>query len=167
MCALILATGFFYPENASLTHYDFLAVSAISIQIILLATGMETWNEAKVILIYHIAGTAMKAFKTQAGSWVYPEESTLRIGAVPLLLGFMLVALFIWFTENIGTYAKAWAYPGQELGWRMVSIAKLGSWYLLMVISFVLVAMVNPITSYRAAKTRVKSDVAKNNELTR
>lgn len=60
---------------------------------------------------------------------------------MPLLLGLLLVALFIWFAENIGTYARAWAYPDQEAGWRMVSLSKLGSWYLLMLISFVLVVM--------------------------
>ena len=60
---------------------------------------------------------------------------------MPLLLGLLLVALFIWFAENIGTYAQAWAYPDQEAGWRMVSVSKLGSWYLLMLISFVLVVM--------------------------
>ena len=61
---------------------------------------------------------------------------------MPLLLGWLLVALFIWLAENIGTFARAWSYPGQEDGWQMVGIAKLGSWYLLMYISFVLVAWV-------------------------
>lgn len=64
---------------------------------------------------------------------------------MPLLLGFLLVALFIWFAENIGTFASAWSYPGQESGWEPVGIAKLGSWYLLMLISFVLVSLVNPV----------------------
>lgn len=61
---------------------------------------------------------------------------------MPLLVGFGLVALFIWFAENIATFANAWNYPGQRDGWEMVGAAKLGSWYLLMLISFVLVAMV-------------------------
>ncbi|GMN01500.1 DUF817 domain-containing protein [Erythrobacter sp. MTPC3] len=63
---------------------------------------------------------------------------------MPLLVGFGLVALFIWFSENIATFANAWNYPGQEAGWEMVSIAKYGSWYLLMLISFVLVELVQP-----------------------
>jgi uncharacterized membrane protein YoaT (DUF817 family) len=62
---------------------------------------------------------------------------------MPLLVGWLLVALFIWFAENIGTFSNAWLYPGQRHGWRMVSIAKLGSWYLLMIISFVLVSLVH------------------------
>jgi uncharacterized membrane protein YoaT (DUF817 family) len=62
---------------------------------------------------------------------------------MPMLLGFFLVALFIWIAENIGTWSKAWMYPGQENGWAMVSPAKLGAWYLLMIISFVLVTLVH------------------------
>ena len=33
---------------------------------------------------------------------------------MPLLLGFTLVALFIWFAENIGTFTAAWIYPHQR-----------------------------------------------------
>ena len=62
---------------------------------------------------------------------------------MPLLLGWLLVALFIWFAENVGTYAHAWNYPDQRDGWQMVSIGKLGAWYLLMIISFVLVSLVH------------------------
>jgi uncharacterized membrane protein YoaT (DUF817 family) len=65
--------------------------------------------------------------------------------AMPLLVGFFLVALFIWFAENIGTFAQAWAYPNQMNGWHLVTPAKLGSWYLLMIISFVLVSLVTPV----------------------
>ncbi|QLC21552.1 DUF817 domain-containing protein [Parasphingopyxis sp. CP4] len=74
--------------------------------------------------------------------WVHyhPWKKARRM---PLLLGFLLVALFIWFAENISTYARAWTYPSQETGWEMVSLAKLGSWYLLMIISFVLVSLVH------------------------
>ncbi len=64
---------------------------------------------------------------------------------MPLLLGFFLVALFIWGAENIGTFARAWTYPGQEDGWHPVGLAKLGSWFLLMLISFVLVSLVHPV----------------------
>ena len=62
---------------------------------------------------------------------------------MPLLLGWLLVALFIWFAENLATFARAWTYPDQASGWQLVSPAKLGSWYLLMYISFVLVAAVH------------------------
>lgn len=64
---------------------------------------------------------------------------TLRM---PVLVAFALVALFIWFAENIGTWAGAWAYPDQLDGWSPVSWTKLVSWFLLMLISVVLVTFV-------------------------
>jgi len=59
---------------------------------------------------------------------------------MPLILGWFLVALFIWFAENLATFSRIWIYPSQSAGWTMVSPTKLGAWYLLMYISFVLVA---------------------------
>jgi uncharacterized membrane protein YoaT (DUF817 family) len=69
-------------------------------------------------------------------------KSDRKVRGLPMLLGFVLVALFIWFAENIGTYSHAWIYPAQHAGWRPVSFAKIGSWFLLMIISFVLVSVV-------------------------
>lgn len=66
-----------------------------------------------------------------------------RYRNMPLLLGWFLVALFIWFAENIATYANIWIYPNQAQEWQMVSLAKLSSWFLLMLLSFVLVSLVN------------------------
>lgn len=63
---------------------------------------------------------------------------------MPVLLAFLLVALFIWFAENIATWSDAWSYPDQLDGWQPVSIAKLGSWFLLMIISVALVTWVYP-----------------------
>lgn len=59
---------------------------------------------------------------------------------MPLLLGLLLVSLFVWFGENIATAAGAWLYPGQRWGWRPVGPAKLASWFLLMLVSYTLVA---------------------------
>ena len=226
MLALILGTFLLWPDESPISRYDFLVVGAVAIQVAMLALKLETWAEARVILLFHIAGTVMELFKTAHGSWIYPEDSILRIGAVPLFSGFMyaavgsyiarvqrifhirvrhypplwttwalaaavyvnffahhwlpdvrlalfvatallfgrgwfwftadrarlrmplllgygLVALFIWFAENLGTLGRAWVYPGQEAGWEPVSLAKLGSWYLLMIISVVLVSLVH------------------------
>lgn len=63
---------------------------------------------------------------------------------MPLLVAFLLVAIFIWLAENIATWSNAWAYPDQVGGWHPVSVAKLGSWFLLMMISVVLVAWIYP-----------------------
>ncbi len=226
MVALIVVTHYAYPKDAFLSRYDFLFIAAITIQCLMLGFRLETLDEAKVILIYHIIGTAMEVFKTGVGSWIYPEDAFFRIGGVPLFSGFMyasigsyiarcwrlfdfrfahhpplwalsllsaaiylnffshhymvdlrwllfiastillgrawihyhiwhtrrrmplllglfLVSLFIWFAENLGTWAKAWMYPHQATGWSMVSFAKLGSWFLLLIVSYTLVAWVN------------------------
>jgi uncharacterized membrane protein YoaT (DUF817 family) len=226
MLFLIIATKYLPPDGFGIARYDFLFLAALAIQLSMLAFKLETTAEAKVILIFHIVGTAMEIFKTSVGSWTYPEESFFRIGGVPLvsgfmyasvgsymarisrifdmrytgyppmpatvllaaaiyvnffthhyvldvryalfaataglylratvhyrvfrfrhrmplLVGFLLVALFIWFAENIGTWSRAWLYPGQRDAWTPVSIQKLGAWYLLMIISFVLVTLVH------------------------
>jgi uncharacterized membrane protein YoaT (DUF817 family) len=225
MLALILGTHLFWPAHASIARYDFLVIAAIGVQALLLATKLERWEEAAVILIFHVVGTIMEIFKTAHGSWIYPEHNLLRIGGVPLFSGFMyacigsyiariwrlfeikfiryppiwttwtlailayvnffthhyvldirlglfafsglifwgtwfvftpdqkprrmpmiigliLVSLFIWFAENLGTFASAWVYPNQAHGWRLVPIEKMGAWYLLMLLSFVLVSLV-------------------------
>jgi uncharacterized membrane protein YoaT (DUF817 family) len=63
---------------------------------------------------------------------------------MPLVLAFLLVAIFIWIAENIATWSNAWVYPNQADGWQPVSATKLVSWFLLMIISVVLVAWVYP-----------------------
>ena len=225
--SLVLLTKWFWPPHAWLARYDFLFLSALTVQALLLILRMETVREAKVILIFHIVGTLMELFKTDVGSWTYPENNFFRLGHVPLFSGFMyasvgsfmarttrildmrythypnrnvtiilailiyanffthhfipdmrialfvavavafgptwvyyrpyrkfrrmpllvgfgLVALFIWGAENIGTFATVWIYPHQKNGWQLVRFGKYGSWFLLMIISFILVSLVHP-----------------------
>jgi uncharacterized membrane protein YoaT (DUF817 family) len=224
---LMILTWRFYPAGAPLARYDVLFLGMIAAQVALLAGRLETSEEAKVILIYHLVGTAMEIFKTSTGSWIYPEPNFFRIAGVPLfsgfmyscigsylcrawrlfdfrfsrhpnrlslialsaaayanfftdhfgidlrwllfaaaallfgrttihfkvwrisrsmplLLGFVLVSSFIWLSENIGTYTRTWLYPSQQHAWSMVSPGKLGSWFLLLVISYTLVSLINP-----------------------
>jgi uncharacterized membrane protein YoaT (DUF817 family) len=61
---------------------------------------------------------------------------------LPILVAFTGVAFFIWIAENVGTAAGAWIYPHQSGGWEPVSMSKLVSWLLLMIISVVLVTFV-------------------------
>lgn len=114
MLALLVATSFWWPQDAVLARYDSLVLAAVGLQVLLLATGLERPREALVIAIFHLVGTAI------------------------------LTAFFIWIAENLGTYASAWVYPDQADGWTPVSLAKMGSWYLLMMLSFVLVTLVHP-----------------------
>ncbi len=80
---------------------------------------------------------------------------------MPLLLGWLLVSLFIWFAENIATFANIWIYPNQSNQWEMVPLAKLSSWYLLMMLSFVLVTLINNINLYETALEKTAKHIAK------
>lgn len=59
---------------------------------------------------------------------------------LPMVVWFALVGAGIWLAENAATAGGAWAYPDQRLGWRAVSLGKVQSWSLLVIVSFVLVA---------------------------
>nr|WP_095597141.1 DUF817 domain-containing protein [Actibacterium pelagium] len=222
LCALLLSAAIWQPEW-QIARYDALVVFAVAIQILFIATGLESLREARVILLFHLTGTAMEIFKVQAGSWSYPEVGLLKLWGVPLFSGFMyasvgsymarvirifrmhfapfppypwvlalavaiyvnffahhflpdirialfaatlvlfartriwfeigtlfywmplplaaiLTAFFLWVAENIGTLTKTWVYAGQ--GAEMVSFAKMGSWYLLLYVSFATVLLV-------------------------
>jgi uncharacterized membrane protein YoaT (DUF817 family) len=60
---------------------------------------------------------------------------------MPMPLAAFLSSFFLWLAENIGTSTKTWIYTGQS-GHQMVSLAKMGSWYLLLFVSFVTVTLV-------------------------
>ncbi len=76
-----------------------------------------------------------------------------EVRRMPILLGFFLVALFIWFAENIATFSHAWLYPAQRGGWTLVPPEKLGAWLLLMIISFVLVATLHGMETAKNPET--------------
>lgn len=224
MLGAIILTAVFWQEGAAVSRYDFLVVFAVVVQALLLWLRMESWREAKVILLFHISGTAMEVFKLQMGSWDYPETGILEIGGVPLFSGFMyasvgsfmaramrifdmqfvgypkfwasvvlavaiyvnffshhfmpdlryvlmamtvglfwrtrvyftpfgarlwmpmvaaamLSSLFLYIAENVGTLTGTWLYHGTA-SFSFASIAKMGSWYLLLFVSFVQVSLV-------------------------
>lgn len=60
--------------------------------------------------------------------------------SMPLSVGFALTAFFIWVAENISTFWGAWQYPSQVHAWSVVSTNKITSWFLLVIISFIIVA---------------------------
>ncbi|TRW98464.1 DUF817 domain-containing protein [Paracoccus sp. M683] len=218
----ILGTKAIWQPDWALQRYDALFLLAVTIQALFLIFRLESWAEARVILLFHLTGTAMELFKTYAGSWTYPEPALFRLMGVPLFSGFMyasvgsfmarairifdmrftpyppfwmtvllavaiyvnffahhylpdirwllfagtlaiygrtwvwfrisrwyrmplvlaafLSSLFLWIAENVGTRTGTWLYAGQhEL--QMVSFAKVGSWYLLLYVSFVTVTL--------------------------
>jgi len=227
LLVVIVGARLWYPDGAALARSDFLTLAAIIIQVVMVATRLETLRELRVVVLFHIVGTVMEVFKTEVGSWSYEVDGVLRIAGVPLFSGFMyaavgsymvrvyrtfdlrfdryprrwitavlaaaiylnffthhyvfdmrlllilavvivfgrcvmhfrifrrrsrlplvvsfgLVAAFVWIAENIATWSRAWLYPSQLNGWRPVTFEKFGSWFLLMIISVVLVAWVYP-----------------------
>ena len=64
------------------------------------------------------------------------SDSRFKVPMLPILL---LLAFLIWIAENISTFYKIWLYPSQVDAWHMVGWGKLGSWYLLFLLSLVLV----------------------------
>jgi len=220
----ILVTSAIWQDDWALARYDALLIFAVTVQVLFLLFRLETMREARVILLFHLTGTAMELFKTQAGSWAYPEPAIMKIGMVPLFSGFMyasvgsfmarairvfdmkftpyppywtslvlavaiyvnffahhylpdirlglfaatavlffrtrvtfrigtntywmpmllaaiLSSFFLWLAENVGTYGRVWLYAGQKAG-EMVSLSKMGSWYLLLWVSFATVTLV-------------------------
>ncbi|UWQ38662.1 DUF817 domain-containing protein [Leisingera aquaemixtae] len=224
LLAGLIFTGWIWQPEWPLARYDALLIYALALQGLLLATGMESWREVRVILLFHLTGTAMEIFKVQAGSWAYPGAGVIKLYDVPLFSGFMYAAVgsymarvirlfdmhfapyppfwstvllaaaiygnfyahhylpdirmglfaatvllfartriwfrigeqfywmplplaaflssfFLWLAENVGTGTKTWLYNGQASG-EWVSLAKMGSWYLLLYVSFVTVTLV-------------------------
>lgn len=225
LLAALLFTKAIWQASWPLHRYDALLIFALATQAVFLWARLETWTEAKVILLFHLTGTAMEVFKTGAGSWTYPEPGLFKLFGVPLFSGFMyasvgsymarvirifdmafapyppfwatlllaaaiyvnffahhflpdirlalfaatillylrtrvwfriarryywmplplaaiLTSFFLWLAENIGTGTGTWLYAGQNPLER-VSFAKMGSWYLLLYVSFVTVTLVH------------------------
>ena len=61
---------------------------------------------------------------------------------MPTAESFVLIGGALWLAENLATLLGAWRYPDQHDRWHLVHVGKLGSWALLVTLSFVLVAAV-------------------------
>lgn len=93
MLAAIIGSKLVWQPDWSIHRYDALFLFAIATQAAFLAFRLETWEEARVILLFHLTGTAMEWFKVHAGSWAYPEPAMLKLMGVPLFSGFMYAAV--------------------------------------------------------------------------
>lgn len=83
---------------------------------------------------------------------------------MPMPLAGILSAFFLWVAENVGTATKIWLYSGQAPG-EIVHVSKMGSWYLLLYVSFVTVTLVqrdalSPVPFRPDPKSAPKSDRA-------
>jgi uncharacterized membrane protein YoaT (DUF817 family) len=71
---------------------------------------------------------------------------------MPLSLAFIIVGFFIWLAENIATFFNGWKYPDQHESWQLVSFSKISSWFLLVIISVIIVAQLKHVKANRTAK---------------
>jgi uncharacterized membrane protein YoaT (DUF817 family) len=60
--------------------------------------------------------------------------------SMALLASFVLIGFFVWVAENFATFFGAWVYPNQAQAWAVVSMDKISSWALLVIVTFILVA---------------------------
>ncbi|WP_018934171.1 DUF817 domain-containing protein [Gracilibacillus lacisalsi] len=213
-------------------RYDLILIICLITQVLMLVTKLETWDELKVICVFHLIGLALEIYKVHMGSWNYPEEALTKIFGVPLYSGFMyasvasylcqawrrldvqlekwpptwtvailsaaiyfnffthhyiydfrwvlkiatillflqtivyyrvnhrtykmplvlsfvLIGFFIWIAENIATFFGAWQYPRQSQTWQIVHLGKISSWLLLVIVSFLIVAMLKHLKERR------------------
>lgn len=89
----VIITNAIWSDDWALARYDALVIFAVLMQAAMLLFKLETWAEAKMILLFQITGTSMELFKVSAGSWEYPEASVLVIMGVPLFSGFMYASV--------------------------------------------------------------------------
>nr|WP_171718090.1 DUF817 domain-containing protein [Paenibacillus phytohabitans] len=75
------------------------------------------------------------------------QERTYRM---PLTLAFFIVGFFIWIAENIATFLGAWKYPDQHEAWHLVGFSKISSWFLLIIISVIIVAQLKHVKAGRS-----------------
>ncbi|WP_040164997.1 DUF817 domain-containing protein [Microbacterium gorillae] len=105
-----------YPADLLLTRNDLLTLIAVAIQVVMLVTRLEAGRELWVIMLFHVTGTVMELFKTDAGSWQYDAGGVLRIAGVPLFSGFMyaavgsyMVRVYRLFDLTFVRYPPVWA----------------------------------------------------------
>jgi uncharacterized membrane protein YoaT (DUF817 family) len=96
-----------------------------------LLLALIAWELRGTVVVFHVTESARR---------------------MPLLLGLGLVALFIWFAENLATLGGVWLYPSQLGSWHMVSPHKILAWFLLMFLSFVMVALLHRRALWEAAE---------------
>jgi len=76
-------------------RYDLLLLIALGLQAWLIWRKIETWDEARTILVFHLAGFALEVFKVSGAhpSWSYPDPAYSKVFGVPLFSGFMYAAV--------------------------------------------------------------------------
>lgn len=108
----IIGTKQVWHADWPVARYDALFLFALAVQAVFLWKGLETWEEARVIALFHLTGTAMEWFKVHVGSWSYPEPGVLKVLGVPLFSGFMYASVGSYMARVIRIFDMRFApYP--------------------------------------------------------
>jgi uncharacterized membrane protein YoaT (DUF817 family) len=142
-----LFTGFLYSAVGSyisraftflkLSYERFPAYFHVWLLAILVYINFFTHHFFYDIRYVLFAYTCIIFWKTKVHFQVYEKERTM-----PFLLTAFLVAFFVWIAENMGTLTNIWLYPNQLVEWHMISFGKIGSWFLLLILSFAIVSII-------------------------
>lgn len=142
-----LFTGFLYSAIGSyisrafiflrLTFEQFPSYHHLWILAVLIYVNFFTHHFTYDIRYFLFAYAAVIFWRTSVRFQVYT-----KVRRMPFLLTSFLTALFVWIAENIGTFTSIWLYPNQLEYWQPVSFSKMGSWLLLLILSFALVTII-------------------------
>lgn len=72
-----------------LHRYDLLLAFFLILQVIFVLLKLDTSNDLKIILLFHLLGLFMEFYKVTYGAWSYPEDAWTKVLGVPLYSGFM------------------------------------------------------------------------------
>ena len=76
-----------------LPRYDWLLLICIVMQVVMVMSGLEAFDELKVITFFHSIEIALDIFKVTMGSWSYPNSGYATVFQVPLFSGFMYASV--------------------------------------------------------------------------
>ena len=94
--ASLAATRWLYAHHLGVpgvARYDLILFVCLATQYLMWRYKLESTDEVKVIGVFHLLGLALELFKTQVGSWTYPEAAVFKVVTVPLYSGFLYAAV--------------------------------------------------------------------------
>lgn len=106
-------------------------------------------NHYLIDLRWPLAGAVLLLFRRTRVLFTVTETER----RMPIALCFALIGFFVWLAENIATFFGAWVYPNQARQWAIVGPEKISSWVLLVIISFIIVAVLKTRFPTRVAAT--------------
>lgn len=83
-----------------LARYDFILLACLAVQAGMYFSKLETFDEIKVISLFHVFGLVLEIFKVHHGCWAYPEAAATKILGVPLYSGFLYASVASYMCQS-------------------------------------------------------------------